>query len=80
MARINDEQFILQASFFVLLSLKKEAEQCKRRKHRFWVRSIFQKRKEHDVFSALVQELRLSDREYFFKQTCLYESYQSNEK
>ena len=80
MARINDEQFILQASFFVLHSLKKGADQCKRRKHQFWVRSTFQKRKEHDVFNALVQELRLSDREYFFKQTCLYESYHSNEK
>ena len=39
----------------------------KKRKHRFWVREIYKKREEQGVFSNLLRELRLDDREYFFK-------------
>ena len=39
----------------------------KKRKHRFWVREIYRKREEQGAFSNLLRELRLDDREYFFK-------------
>ena len=39
-----------------------------------WVREIFQRREEHGVFSNLVTELQLGDREYYFiflqRQSC----------
>ena len=38
----------------------------KEKKRRFWVREIFQHRQEHGVFSDLVTELQLGDREYYF--------------
>ena len=40
----------------------------KKRKQRFWDREIYQKKRdEKGVFSNLLRELRLDDREYFFK-------------
>ena len=40
----------------------------KKRKHRFWDREIYlKKRDKKGVFSNLLRELRLDDREYFFK-------------
>ena len=36
-------------------------------KSSFWVREIFQRREEHGVFSNLITELQLGDREYYFK-------------
>ena len=38
----------------------------KKKKHRFWIREIYKKREEQGVFSNLLRELRLDDREYFF--------------
>ena len=63
----EDERFLVEASFFVLLVLKKQIDRHKRRRHRFWVREIFQRRNEYGVFYTLMQELRLGDREYFFR-------------
>ena len=63
----EDERFLVEASFFVLLVLKKQIDRHKRRRHRFWVREIFQRRNEYGVFYTLKQELRLGDREYFFR-------------
>lgn len=39
----------------------------RRHKKQFWVRPIFQRRREQGEFYNLVQELRLSDREFHFK-------------
>ena len=44
-----------------------DGKKKKKRKHRFWVREIYKKREEQGVFSNLLRELRLDDREYFFK-------------
>ena len=38
-----------------------------RRKHRYWVSNILQKRKSLGAFRTLVQEMRLSHREEFFR-------------
>ncbi len=65
---MEEDEFLLHASSFVLLALKREIDKRKRRrKHRFRVRDIFKKRREYGVFNTLMQELRLSDREYFFR-------------
>ena len=44
-----------------------DGKKKKKRKYGFWVREIYKKRKEQGVFSNLLRELRLDDREYFFK-------------
>ena len=38
-----------------------------RKKKRFWMRDIFRKRESQGDFFNLVKELRLSDREYYFR-------------
>lgn len=52
---------------FVLIMNDDEKKKKLKRKHRFWVRDIYKKRKEQGIFSNLLRELRLGDREYFFK-------------
>ena len=49
----------------ILFNNKSRRKQKKKR--RFWVRQVFQHREEHGVFSNLVTELQLGDREYYFK-------------
>ena len=44
---------------FVLIDDESRAERKKKRKHRFWIREIYKQR----VFSNLLRELRLGDRE-----------------
>ena len=39
----------------------------KRKKKRFWVREIFRRRETQGDFYNLVKELRLCDREYYFR-------------
>ena len=39
----------------------------KRRKHRFWVRAIYQRREQLGLYKTLVQELKHEDRENFFR-------------
>ena len=38
-----------------------------RRKRRWWVREIFTRRQELGEYNRLFKELKLSDREYFFR-------------
>ena len=49
------------------LIMNDDGKKKKKREHRFWVRDIYKKREEQGVFSNLLRELRLGDREYFFK-------------
>ena len=42
-----------------------EKKKCKIR--RWWIQNIFKKRKELGEYHRLFQELKLSDREYFFR-------------
>ena len=39
----------------------------RKRKHEFWVRPTYQQCEQLGAFATLVRELRLGDREYFFK-------------
>ena len=55
-------------SIIVLLRKKKCLLQSKKyKKKQFWVRRICQARNELGHFNTLVQEMRLQDREYFFR-------------
>ena len=40
----------------------------KKKKRKFWVRPIFRERKLKGEFHKLIQDLKLFDSEYFFKQ------------
>ena len=51
MAAINKE-FLLQLNLFVLLAIM--CQQKKRKKHRFWVREIFQERQEPGAYHRLI--------------------------
>ena len=51
MAAINKE-FLLQLNLFVLLAIMRQ--QKKRKKHRFWVREIFQERQELGAYHRLI--------------------------
>ena len=62
------ERFLLQANGFLIMALLKSVKGHQRkRKHKFWVRKVLQKRNEFGAFHTLTQELRLLDREYFFR-------------
>ena len=49
------------------LIMDDDGKKKKKRKYRFWVCEIYKKREEQGVFSYLLRELQLDDREYFFK-------------
>ena len=55
----EEELFLLK---FILVDDKR-----KKQKRRFWVREIFRQRERQGVFSNLLCELQLGDREYYFK-------------
>ena len=51
--------------YFLFLRRKPKTNCANKRK--FWVRPIFTKRKRFGEYNQLFMELRLADREYFFK-------------
>ena len=63
MAQVNKKTLLLlQLKMCLLLKMKK-----KRAKPRFWVRKLFQERLTKGAFHVLVQDMRLFDREFFFR-------------
>ncbi|KAL9977992.1 hypothetical protein ACROYT_G015463 [Oculina patagonica] len=48
-------------------SILKKQKPTKRRTKRFWIREYLKKREKYGQFHTLFAELRLSDREYFFR-------------
>ena len=62
---MDEEEFEMMMYYFLLLPRKPKINCAKKRK--FWVRSIFQKRKRLGEYNQLFMELRLEYREYFFK-------------
>ena len=55
---------LLSALLFVIIATKR---QRKRAKHRFWVRKIFLEREKLGFYQTLLSEMRITDREYFFR-------------
>ena len=56
----------LSTSLLAIRNIKKSRVNAKR-KHKFWVREIFRRRIQSGAFNTIVRELRLFDREYFFR-------------
>lgn len=44
-----------------------DGKRRKKRKQKYWVRNVFLKQSEFGTFSTLVNEMRLTDWEYYFK-------------
>ena len=63
----EEEEEELALFTFVLIDDESRAERKKKRKHRFWIREIYKQRDKQGVFSNLLRELRLGDRENFFR-------------
>ena len=59
----SEEEDILFLQLAVLFKMKKKKE----RKRKKWVRELFRKREEKGAFNNLVQEMKLTDRESFFR-------------
>ena len=58
------------AFYLLLLTIlrrRRTREAPDARKHRFWVREMYQKRQQLGVFHTLARELRLHDRKYPFR-------------
>ena len=66
---MSDQDIDLCLIAVLLLRRKRKRENTlkKRKKRKYWVRSIYRKREEHGIFHCLVQELRLGDREFYFR-------------
>ena len=59
---------LLQKQVLLLNLIKRRQYQIKKkRKKRYWMRKIFQEREKKSLFTTLVKDLQLFDREYFFK-------------
>ena len=71
MAAAFYDRLVLQANLLLVIALlrrkKKLLQRKPYKKKRFWVRRIFERRKELGQYHTLVQELRFHDREYFFR-------------
>ncbi|XP_002162517.3 uncharacterized protein LOC100197499 [Hydra vulgaris] len=51
----------------VILLILKRRKRIKKRKHQFWVRELFKKRVQQGAFSSLVKEMKLFDKEFFYR-------------
>lgn len=63
----SSEEEELALLTFVLIDEEHRVERKKKRRHRFWIREIYKQRDKQGVFSHLLRELRLGDRENFFR-------------
>ena len=61
---LSDEKVLLESCCFLL---NHRQEQIKRKGKMTWVREIFKKRIEQEVYHNLLQEILVNDRESHFK-------------
>ena len=62
----TEHEFLNKKLYLLLFNLKKQRQRKEKRKHRFWARSIFQRRSVYGTFKSLFQELK-EDREQFVR-------------
>ena len=62
-----EEQILLWALLVIILRRRRRRTNLKRRRKRFWVRDIYQRRAAQGEYANLVRELRLGDREFYFR-------------
>jgi len=67
MAAVNRRRRLLACYLLLRDILRRRREREHRRKHRFWVRPIFQRRERLGIFHTLVQEMEDEEREYYYK-------------
>jgi len=67
MAAFDERANLVVPYVLVITVLRRRREREARRKRRFWIREIFKKREEFGAYHTLVQELRLGDREFYFR-------------
>ena len=67
MANVNRKTNLLACYLLILLILHRRRARRIPWRHRFWVRQIYQKWEELGTYHTLEQELRLHDREFFFR-------------
>jgi hypothetical protein len=60
------EEAMVSLHFLSTFSLIRTQEKQKR-KHRFWVRKIFQDRDKYGIHSTLIRDLRSVDQEFYFE-------------
>ena len=63
----SEDEFDDMMMMLILLKRRKKRLQIKKKKRKMWVREIFQGRKNQGVYNNLVQEMRLGDRESYFR-------------
>ena len=69
MAYVN-KQFLWSQLYIILVVIarrRKRKNIIVKRSHRFWVRRFLKKREEKGAFNSLIPELRMFDREYFYR-------------
>ena len=59
----SEEKDILFLQIVFLFKMKKK----KMRKRKIWVQELFRKREEKGAFNNLIQNMKLADRESFFR-------------
>ena len=69
MAAAVDRRFFLKGLLFLALGYMRlrRSKQRIKRKHKCWVRRIFKQRNDHGQFHTLFLELKLHDREFFYR-------------
>ena len=63
----DEEDFLLLLALVVTLRRRRRQKKRDVKPKRFWVREIFRNRKRCGEFHNLVRELRLGDRELYFR-------------
>ena len=61
----HEEDCLLALALVIILRRRRRKKNIKPR--RFWIRDIFRRRKTSGEFHNLVRELRLGDRELYFR-------------
>ena len=61
---LSDEEMLLEFYYFLL---NYHQGQIKRKRKRTWVREIFKKRIEQGIYHNLLQNMRVNNRESYFR-------------
>ena len=63
-----NENNVLLISLILIKRRQLQKERLRKRKHRTWIRKIFTERSLKGEYHQLIQELKINDHEFFYKQ------------
>ena len=66
-SKMADVYLINLLQLLIMRRRRRRELACQRQPRTFWIREMFLKRKTHGQFENLVKEIRLNDRETFFR-------------